>query len=96
LLSWIALAVVYLMWGTDLPGDPRRGRPPAAPGSRGHPVRHRRHAAVPGRPAGGEQSRGPGEGRARPGAKAWLAGAVVGILHRSRSASRPAHAASGL
>jgi drug/metabolite transporter (DMT)-like permease len=80
LLSWIALAVVYLMWGLTylairvgvghLPPLVLAGTRYVIAGALLYPVALR----------AANRSRGPGEGRARPGARAWLAGAVVGIL----------------
>jgi hypothetical protein len=43
--------------GIDLPGHPRRSRAPAAVVPGRHPVRHSRGAALPHRPAGGDQRR---------------------------------------
>jgi drug/metabolite transporter (DMT)-like permease len=80
LSSWIALGVVYLAWGSTylairvgvghLPPFFLAGIRYVIAGTLLYPVG--RWAAARGR--------GPGEGSARPGWKAWLAGAVIGIL----------------
>ena len=80
LLSWIALAVVYMMWGLTylairvgvghLPPLVLAGTRYVVAGALLYPIALR----------AASRSRGPGEGRPRPAAKAWLAGAVVGIL----------------
>jgi drug/metabolite transporter (DMT)-like permease len=79
-LSWIALVVVYLVWGSTylairvgvghLPPLLFAGIRYIVAGALLYPIALRIAT----------KSRGPGEGRARPGAKAWLAGAVVGLL----------------
>jgi drug/metabolite transporter (DMT)-like permease len=78
--SWIALGVVYLAWGSTylairvgvghLPPFFLAGIRYVIAGTLLYPIG--RWAAARGR--------GPGEGSARPGWKAWLAGAVIGIL----------------
>jgi drug/metabolite transporter (DMT)-like permease len=79
-LSWIALGVVYLVWGSTylairvgvghLPPLFLAGTRYVIAGSLLYPIGLRAAA----------RSRRPGQGSARPGGKAWLAGAVVGIL----------------
>jgi drug/metabolite transporter (DMT)-like permease len=79
-LSWIALGVVYLAWGSTylairvgvghLPPFFLAGIRYVIAGTLLYPIG--RWAAARGR--------GPGEGGARPGWKAWFAGAVIGIL----------------
>ncbi len=79
-LSWIALGVVYVVWGSTylairvgvghLPPLLFAGIRYVVAGALLYPIAVRASAT----------RRGPDVGRARPGAKAWLAGAVVGIL----------------
>src|SRR6202035_5507629 len=79
-LSWIALGVVYLVWGCTylairvgvghLPPLLFAGVRFVAAGALLYPIARRATT----------RSRGPSEARARPGVKAWFAGAVVGIL----------------
>jgi len=79
-LSWIALGVVYLVWGSTylairvgvghLPPLLFAGTRYVIAGALLYPVARR--AAV--------NRRGPPEDAAKPGARAWFAGAVVGIL----------------
>jgi drug/metabolite transporter (DMT)-like permease len=79
-LSWIALGVVYVAWGSTylairvgvghLPPFFLAGIRYVIAGTLLYPIA--RWAAARGR--------GPGEGSARPGWKAWLAGAVIGVL----------------
>jgi drug/metabolite transporter (DMT)-like permease len=79
-LSWIALGVVYLAWGSTylairvgvghLPPFFLAGIRYVVAGTLLYPIA--RWAAARGRD--------PGAGRARPGWKAWFAGAVIGIL----------------
>jgi drug/metabolite transporter (DMT)-like permease len=78
-LSWIALGVVYLVWGSTylairvgvghLPPLFLAGTRYVIAGSLLYPIALR-----------GTRNRGPAQDRAKPGAKAWLAGAVIGIL----------------
>jgi drug/metabolite transporter (DMT)-like permease len=97
MLSWIALGVVYVVWGSTylairvgvghLPPLLFAGVRFVVAGALLYPIALR---AAAGRRGLGEHSREPGAhrrgpgadgaGRARPGAKAWLAAAVVGIL----------------
>jgi drug/metabolite transporter (DMT)-like permease len=80
IMSWFALAVVYLVWGTTylairvgvghLPPLLFAGIRYIVAGALLYPIALRLAT----------RSRGRGAGRARPGAKAWLAGAVVGVL----------------
>jgi drug/metabolite transporter (DMT)-like permease len=79
-LSWIALGVVYLVWGSTylairvgvghLPPLLFAGTRYVIAGALLYPIALR---ATAGR-------RGPARDRTRPGARAWLAGAVIGIL----------------
>jgi drug/metabolite transporter (DMT)-like permease len=79
-LSWIALVVVYVVWGSTylairvgvghLPPLLFAGIRYVVAGALLYPIARR--AAT--------RSRGPGERGTRPGVKAWLAGAAVGIL----------------
>lgn len=79
-LSWIALGVVYLVWGSTylairvgvghLPPFFLAGARYVVAGALLYPIALRSAA----------RSRGSSPGRARPGVKAWLAGGVVGIL----------------
>jgi drug/metabolite transporter (DMT)-like permease len=79
-LSWIALGVVYLVWGSTylairvgvghLPPLLFAGTRYVIAGTLLYPIARRAASA----------SRGPAQDKARPGARAWLAGAVVGIL----------------
>jgi drug/metabolite transporter (DMT)-like permease len=79
-LSWAALGVVYLVWGSTylairvgvghLPPLLFAGIRYVIAGALLYPIARRAASA----------SRGPAHDRAKPGAKAWLAGAVVGIL----------------
>jgi drug/metabolite transporter (DMT)-like permease len=79
-LSWIALGVVYVVWGTTylairvgvghLPPLLFAGVRYVIAGALLYPIAVRAAA----------RERGPGAIRERPGARAWLAGAVVGIL----------------
>ena len=92
-LSWLALGVVYVVWGSTylairvgvehLPPLFMAGARYLIAGSLLYPVARRSAArdadagdVAPSRPAG--QRRGPHA--ARPGLRAWLAGAVVGLL----------------
>ena len=82
-LSWIALGVVYVVWGsTYLAIRVGVGHlPPLL--MAGHPLRRARDPALPGRaPRRRQGRRGSGQSRrrVRPGAQAWLAAAVVGAL----------------
>ncbi len=90
MLSWIALGVVYVVWGSTylairvgvghLPPLLFAGVRFVVAGALLYPIALR---AAAGRREPAEHSRGPaadGAGRARPGAKGWLAAAVVGIL----------------
>jgi drug/metabolite transporter (DMT)-like permease len=79
-LSWVALGVVYLVWGSTylairvgvghLPPLLLAGTRYVIAGALLYPIALR--AAT--------SSRGPARGRAKPGARAWFAGAVIGIL----------------
>jgi drug/metabolite transporter (DMT)-like permease len=79
-LSWIALGVVYVVWGSTylairvgvghLPPLLLAGVRYVIAGGLLYPVALRAAA----------RSAGPPQARARPGARAWLAGAIVGIL----------------
>jgi drug/metabolite transporter (DMT)-like permease len=79
-LSWIALGVVYVAWGSTylairvgvehIPPFLLAGVRYVIAGTLLYPIGLRAAA----------RGRGPGLGTARPGAKAWLAGAVIGIL----------------
>src|SRR5580692_5511448 len=79
-LSWIALGVVYLVWGSTylairvgvghLPPLLFAGARYVIAGALLYPIARRAASG----------SRGPAIGKARPGAKAWLSGALVGIL----------------
>jgi drug/metabolite transporter (DMT)-like permease len=79
-LSWIALGVVYLVWGLTylairvgvghLPPLFLAGIRYVIAGALLYPIALRATAS----------SRGPALGRAKPGARAWIAGAVIGIL----------------
>src|SRR5580704_4107693 len=79
-LSWIALGVVYVAWGSTylairvgvghIPPFLLAGVRYVIAGTLLYPIGLRAAA----------RGRGPGPGSARPGAKAWLAGAVIGIL----------------
>ena len=80
LLSWIALVVVYVVWGSTylairvgvghLPPLLFAGIRYVVAGALLYPIARRATT----------RSRGPGEPGTRPGVKAWLAGAAVGIL----------------
>jgi len=80
MLSWIALGIVYVVWGTTylairvgvahLPPLLFAGIRFVIAGALLYPIAVRASA----------RDRGPGASRERPGARAWLAGAVVGIL----------------
>ena len=80
LLSWTALGLVYLLWGLTylairvgvhgLPPLVLAGVRYLIAGGLLYPVARRAAA----------RGRGPGPGRGKPGARAWFAGAVVGIL----------------
>jgi drug/metabolite transporter (DMT)-like permease len=80
LLSWIALGVVYVVWGSTylairvgvghLPPLLFAGIRYVVAGALLYPIARRATT----------RSRGPGEPGTRPGVKAWLAGAAVGIL----------------
>jgi drug/metabolite transporter (DMT)-like permease len=79
-LSWIALAVVYLVWGSTylairvgvghLPPLLFAGTRYVIAGALLYPIAMRATA----------NSRGPAQDRTKPGARAWVAGAVIGIL----------------
>src|SRR6202034_4279131 len=79
-LSWIALGVVYLVWGSTylairvgvghLPPLFLAGTRYVIAGALLYPIALRSTT----------RSRGSAQDRAKPGAKAWFAGAVVGIL----------------
>ncbi len=79
-LSWIALGVVYLVWGSTylairvgvghLPPLFLAGSRYVIAGALLYPIALRATA----------RSRGSAGGRAKPGARAWVAGAVIGIL----------------
>jgi len=79
-LSWIALGVVYLVWGSTylairvgvghLPPLFLAGTRYVIAGTLLYPIALRATAS----------GRGPAADRAKPGAKAWFAGAVIGIL----------------
>lgn len=79
-LSWIALGVVYLVWGSTylairvgvghLPPLFLAGTRYVIAGALLYPIALQATTS----------SRGPAEHRAKPGAKAWVAGAVIGIL----------------
>ncbi len=79
-LSWIALGVVYLVWGSTylairvgvghLPPLLLAGTRYVIAGALLYPIALRAAAS----------GRGPARGRAKPGARAWFAGAVIGIL----------------
>jgi drug/metabolite transporter (DMT)-like permease len=79
-LSWIALGVVYLVWGSTylairvgvghLPPLLFAGTRYVIAGALLYPVALRATA----------KSRGPAQDRTKPGARAWFAGAVIGIL----------------
>jgi drug/metabolite transporter (DMT)-like permease len=85
-LSWIALGVVYVVWGSTylairvgvghVPPLLLAGVRYVIAGALLYPIASRASAGDRG-PADGA---GPADGRARPGARAWLACAVVGIL----------------
>jgi drug/metabolite transporter (DMT)-like permease len=78
--SWIALGVVYLVWGSTylairvgvahLPPLLMAGTRYVIAGALLYPIASRASAA----------GRGSAGGGARPGARAWLAGAIVGVL----------------
>jgi drug/metabolite transporter (DMT)-like permease len=80
ILSWMALVVVYIVWGSTylairvgvghLPPLLFAGLRYIVAGAVLYPIAVRASA----------RSRGLSEGRARPGVKAWFAGGVVGIL----------------
>ena len=80
LLSWTALGLVYLLWGLTylairvgvhgLPPLVLAGVRYVIAGGLLYPVARRAAA----------RGRGPGPGSGKPGARAWFAGAVVGIL----------------
>jgi drug/metabolite transporter (DMT)-like permease len=80
LLSWTALGVVYLVWGSTylairvgvghLPPLFLAGTRYVIAGALLYPIGRRATAS----------SRGPAGDRAKPGVKAWCAGAVIGIL----------------
>ena len=84
--SWIALGVVYVVWGSTylairvgvghLPPLLLAGIRYVIAGALLYPIA-RRASVGGGKSAGGGESAGDG---ARPGARAWLAGAVVGVL----------------
>ena len=79
--SWIALGVVYVVWGSTylairvgvghLPPLLLAGTRYVIAGALLYPIARRASAGGRGPTAGG---------RARPGARAWLAGAIVGVL----------------
>src|ERR1700683_5602665 len=79
-LSWIALGVVYLVWGSTylairvgvghLPPLLFAGTRYVLAGALLYPIALRATA----------NSRGPAQDRTKPGARAWFAGAVIGIL----------------
>jgi drug/metabolite transporter (DMT)-like permease len=79
-LSWVALGVVYLVWGSTylairvgvghLPPLLFAGTRYVIAGALLYPFARRAASG----------SRGPAQDRAKPGVKAWLAGAVIGIL----------------
>jgi drug/metabolite transporter (DMT)-like permease len=79
-LSWIALGVVYLVWGSTylairvgvghLPPLLFAGSRYVIAGALLYPIALR----------GTTSSRGPAKDRAKPGARAWFAGAIVGVL----------------
>ena len=81
-LSWIALGVVYVVWGSTylairvgvghLPPLLMAGARYVIAGALLYPVALR--------VAAGRRGSGQGRRRVRPGAQAWLAGAVVGVL----------------
>jgi drug/metabolite transporter (DMT)-like permease len=85
-LAWIALGVVYVVWGSTylairvgvghVPPLLLAGVRYVIAGALLYPIASRASAGDRG-PADGA---GPADGRARPGARAWLACAVVGIL----------------
>jgi drug/metabolite transporter (DMT)-like permease len=80
ILSWIALGIVYLVWGSTylairvgvghLPPLLFAGTRYVIAGALLYPFALRATA----------NSRGPAQDRTKPGARAWLAGAVIGIL----------------
>src|ERR1700679_4231996 len=84
--SWIALGIVYLVWGSTylairvgvehLPPLLMAGTRYVIAGALLYPIARR--ASADGRASAG--ARGAAEGGSRPGAKAWLACAVVGLL----------------
>jgi len=79
-LSWVALGVVYLVWGSTylairvgvghLPPLLFAGTRYVIAGALLYPIALRATTS----------SRGPAQDRAKPGARAWFAGAVIGIL----------------
>ena len=79
-LSWIALGVVYLVWGSTylairvgvghLPPLLFAGTRYVIAGALLYPIALRATTS----------SRGPAKDRAKPGARAWFAGAVIGVL----------------
>src|ERR1700730_2486452 len=79
-LSWIALGVVYLVWGSTylairvgvghLPPLLFAGSRYVIAGALLYPIALRATTS----------SRGPDKDRAKPGARAWLAGAIIGVL----------------
>src|SRR5580658_5101211 len=79
-LSWVALGVVYLVWGSTylairvgvghLPPLLFAGTRYVIAGTLLYPIARRATA----------NSRGPAQDRTKPGARAWFAGAVIGIL----------------
>lgn len=80
--SWIALGIVYLVWGSTylairvgvghLPPLLLAGIRYVIAGALLYPIASRASA--------GQREAGPADGRNRPGARAWLACAVVGVL----------------
>jgi drug/metabolite transporter (DMT)-like permease len=81
-LSWIALGIVYLVWGSTylairvgvghVPPLLLAGIRYVIAGTLLYPIASRASAGAPGD--------GPDGGKARPGARAWLAASVVGVL----------------
>jgi drug/metabolite transporter (DMT)-like permease len=81
-LSWIALGIVYLVWGSTylairvgvghVPPLLLAGIRYVIAGTLLYPIASRASAGAPGD--------GPAGGKARPGARAWLAASVVGVL----------------
>jgi drug/metabolite transporter (DMT)-like permease len=81
-LSWIALGIVYLVWGSTylairvgvghVPPLLLAGIRYVIAGTLLYPIASRASAGAPGD--------GPAGGEARPGARAWLAASVVGVL----------------